>query len=332
MRIALDERFRDVARGRLNGHDIAFYQSGVPSGRFAERHEFLAQVGDAAVLGCGGGGPWPFDAQVLDALPNLKFIHKIGVGTNWFDVDALTRRGVLLANNAGLNAMSVADHLIMLTLMCLRGALGPMIKLRQGEWVCVPPDQIVELEDAAVGVVGFGSIGSQVVRRVLAFGDVDVFVHRRRPLDPAAAPGRVRQAPLDDLLRQCEVVILCVPLTGETDKLIGARELAVMKRGSVLINGSRGRVVDEAALYDALTCGHLRAAASDVFEEEPVRPDNPLLRLPNFLGTPHMAGRSRRNSPRQLEEALLNIKRFLAGERPVRLFNPQALDRAADRP
>lgn len=321
IRVALDERFRDVARDRLNGCEIVFYTSGVPKGTFASREEFLAQVGHATALGCGGGGPWPFDEQILNGLPNLKFIHKIGAGTNWFDVDALTRRGVLLANNAGLNAMSVADHLVMLMLICLRGAFEPMTRLRQGEWMWAPPDQIVELEDATVGIVGFGSIGSQVARRVLAFGDVTVLAHQRRPLDPATASHRVRQATLDELLQQSGVVVLCVPLTDETNKLIGARELGMMKRGSILINGSRGRVVDEAALHDALVSGHLRAAASDVFEEEPIRPDNALVRLPNFIGTPHMAGRSRRNSPRQLEEALLNINRFLAGERPVRLVN-----------
>jgi phosphoglycerate dehydrogenase-like enzyme len=326
MRIALDERFRDVAHEHLRDHEIAFYTSGFPTGSFAEPDEFLAQVGDATVLGCGGGGPWPFDEHILSALPNLRFIHKIGAGTNWFDLDALKRRGVLLANNAGLNAMSVADHLVMLMLLCLRGAIEPIVSLRNGQWMFVPPDQIVELEDATVGIVGFGRIGSQVARRVLAFGDVKVRAHQRRPLDPATTPRQVRQTTLDDLLRQSDVVVLCVPLTQETNRLIGARELTLMKPGSVLINGSRGRVVDEAALCDALTSGHLRAAASDVFEEEPVRPDNPLLRLTNFIGTPHMAGRSRRNSPRQLEEALRNINRFLAGERPERLVNPDILE------
>jgi phosphoglycerate dehydrogenase-like enzyme len=99
-----------------------------------------------------------------------------------------------------------------------------------------------------------------------------------------------------------------------------------MKAGAVLINGSRGGVVDEKALYDALASGHLGAAASDVFEKEPTPPDHPLLQLPNFIGTPHMAGRSRRNSPRQLEQALQNINRFLEGERPERLVNPEIYD------
>ena len=324
-RIALDERFRAVADQHLHDREIVFYTSGFPGGRFAEPEEFLAQVGDAAVLGCGAGAPWLFDDRILSALPHLRFIHKIGAGTNWFDLGALNRHGVLLANNAGLNAMSVADHLIMLTLLCLRGAIDPIVRLRSGQWMFVPPDQIVELEDVTVGIIGFGHIGSHVARRVLGFGDVTVLAHQRRPLDSASTLGRVRQVTLDDLLRQSDVVLLCVPLTRETDRLIGARELALMKRGSVLINGSRGRVVDEAALCDALISGHLRAAASDVFEEEPVRPDNPLLRLPNFIGTPHMAGRSRRNSPRQLEEALQNINRFLAGDRPLRLINPEVL-------
>lgn len=295
-------------------------------GKFAEPSEFLAQVGNADVLGCGGGAPWPFDQGIVDALPRLKYIQKIGAGTDWFDVEVLNRRGILLANNAGLNAPSVADHLVTLMLMCLRSVLDPILAMRRGEWVLVPPNRIVEVEAATIGIIGQGNIGSQVTRRVLGFGDVQVLVHQRRQLDPGSMPPGVRWAPLDELLRECDVVIVSVPLTAETEGLIGARELAMMKPGSFLVNGSRGRVVDEGALYDALVSGHLGGAGTDVFEEEPTPPDNPLLALPNFIGTPHMAGRSRRNSPRQLELALQNIGRFLAGERPDRLVNPQILE------
>lgn len=341
MRIALDERYQDVAHQYVHGHEIVFYKSGVsaslvagrPSSgrmteeRFATPDEFLEQVGDSEVLGCGGGGPWPFDERIINALPRLRFIQKIGAGIDWFDLDALNRRGILLATNAGLNATSVADHLVMLMLLCLRSALDPILSLRNGEWVFVPPNRIVEVEDATVGIIGFGKIGLQIARRVLAFGEVRVLAHRRRPLDPATTPQGVRAAKLDELLRECEVVVVCLPLTPGTDGLIGARELALMKPGSVLINGSRGHVVDETALHDALASGHLKAAASDVFAEEPPSPDNPLLRLPNFMGTPHMAGRSRRNSPRQIEQALENINVFLAGGRPQRLVNPDVLER-----
>jgi phosphogluconate 2-dehydrogenase len=324
-RIALDERFRDVAYGQFAGHEVVFFQSGFPDGPFVNRDQFLEQVAGVHVLGCGAGGPWRFDERVVASLPALRFIHKIGAGTNWFDVAALTGHGVLLANNAGLNAVSVADHLVMLMLLCLRSALDPIVKLRQGSWVFVPPSDIIELEDTTVGIVGFGSIGSQVARRVLAFGNTNVLVHQRRRLDAAAGRAGVRQVPLDELLRESDVVVLCVPLTHETESLIGARQLASMKRGAILINGSRGRIVDEAALYDAMASGHLRAAASDVFAEEPVSPDQPLLKLANFIGTPHMAGRSRRNSPRQVEWMIANIRKFLAGEQPDRLVNPEVL-------
>ena len=327
MRIVLDECFRDIAHLHIKGHDVEFYRSGVRSGAFADPEEFLQQVGDADVLGCGGPGPWPFDEGIIRALPRLRFVHKIGSGTNWFDVSALSSHGVLLATNAGLNAMSVADHLVMLMLLSLRSAFDPILSMRQGAWTFVPPDRIIEVEDTTVGIIGFGSVGSEVARRVLGFGNVTVLAHQRRPLNPSAAPPGVRWAPFDELLRQCDVVIVCVPLTHETDHLLGARALASMRPGSILINGSRGRVVDETALFDALTSGQLRAAASDVFDQEPVRPDNPLLQLPNFIGTPHMAGRSRRNSPRQLAQALENINRFLSGERPHRLVNPEILDR-----
>jgi phosphogluconate 2-dehydrogenase len=314
MRIALDQRFRDVAHRQIQGHEIVFYDS-------ATSAAFLTTAGDAQVLGCAGPAPWRFDEQIIAALPNLRFIHKIGAGTDWFDVEALNRHGVLLATNTGLNAISVADHLVMLMLICLRSAIDPIVAMRRGEWVHVPADRIVEVEDAAVGIIGLGKIGSQVARRVLAFGEVRVLGHQRSPIDSKTTPG-VRSATLDELLRESDIVFVCVPLTSETHKLIGTRELALMKPGSMLINASRGRVVDESALYDALASGHLRAAASDVFEIEPTPPDNPLLKLLNFIGTPHMAGRSRRNSPRQLMLALENINVFLAGQRPERLINP----------
>ena len=325
MRIGLDERFRDVAHQHLAAHELAFYRSGVPQGVFATRDEFLEQVGDVHVLGCGGGGPWPFDELIVRALPNLRFIHKIGSGTNWFDVDALTRHGVLLANNAGLNATSVADHLVMLTLLCLRSAVNAIIGLRSGRWEYVPPPDIREVAEITAGIIGYGNIGTQVARKLAALGCQSVIVNRRKRPEPASLPAGVRWAPLVELLSEADVVIVCAPLTSDTDGLLGARELARMKRGSILVNGSRGRVVDESALYEALTSGHLRAAASDVFAEEPVSPNNPLLKRPEFIGTPHMAGRSRRNSPRQLEEALKNINRFLTGERPERLVNPEVL-------
>jgi phosphoglycerate dehydrogenase-like enzyme len=326
MRIGLDERFREAPHEHVSGHDLAFYRSGVPEGVFATRDEFLEQVGDVNALACGAGAPWPFDEHVVRALPNLRFIHKIGSGTNWFDVEALTRHGILLANNAGLNATSVADHLLMLTLLCLRSAVTPIVALRSGRWEFVPPAEILEVSEITAGIIGYGNIGSQVARRLLACGCPNILVHRRARPEPASLPDGVRWTQLVEVLAEADVVIVCVPLTRDTEGLLGARELARMKRGSILINGSRGRVVDESALYEALSSGHLRAAACDVFAEEPVKPENPLLNQPGFVGTPHMAGRSRRNSPRQLEAALKNINRFLSGQRPERLVNPEALN------
>jgi phosphogluconate 2-dehydrogenase len=338
MRIVLDERYRDVAHQYLQGHEIAFYDSGRSAsmdsdtaGGFDDPHRFLAQVENADILACGAGAAFPFDEGIITCLPRLQYIQKIGAGTDWFDIEALNRHGVLLANNAGLNSTSIADHLVMLILMCLRSVLDGVLPMREGKWPLVPPNRIIEVEATTIGIVGFGKIGSGVARRLLGFGDVRVLAHQRRPLDPAITPPGVRYATLNELLSECDVLVVCVPLTVETDRLIGARELALMKPGSVLVNGSRGRIVDERALYDALASGHLGAAASDVFEVEPTPPDNPLLQLGNFIGTPHMAGRSRRNSPRQLEMALRNISLFLAGGRPERLVNPELLDRGVAR-
>ena len=128
------------------------------------------------------------------------------------------------------------------------------------------------------------------------------------------------------------MVTLHVPLTDQTRGLIGAAEIALMKPKSVLINTARGKVVDEQALYTALTSGHLRAAGLDVFAQEPVSPDNPLPRLQNVYATPHMAGFTAETGPLQIEGTLANIERFVAGQRPERLINPEVLLKPTDQP
>jgi phosphoglycerate dehydrogenase-like enzyme len=265
--------------------------------------------------------------EFIDGIPDLKFIHKTGSGLDWFDVPLLTERGILLANNDGFNAGSVSEHVVLLILLCLRNTFDHLTEMRRGRWSqAAPPGDVLSLEDKTVGIIGLGQIGSNIARRVHGFG-ARVVAFQPNPLPSAGILGDVRWLELDELLRTSDVVVPSVPLTAATAGLIGAPQLALMKPSAVLINCSRGPVVDESALYDALVSDRLRAAGLDVFNREPVSADNRLLGLRNVFATPHVAGHSSELEATQVAGALDNVERFLSGRRPLRLANPELLDR-----
>ena len=268
--------------------------------------------------------PFPFDRALLAQAPGLQFIHKTGTGVDWYPIPLLDEAGILLANNAGFNATAVAEHTVMLMLLCLRGGVANFAKWRGGVWERSTPYEPVLLEGKTVGVVGLGAIGQHVARAVLGMGaQVVATQHRPHPL-PAGLES-VTLLPLDDLLQQSDIVTLHVPLTDDTRALIGARELALMKPTATLINTSRGKVIDEPALVSALQAGRLRAAGLDVLAQEPTPPDNPLLAMPNVVVTPHIGGGAAEINTRQVEGALDNAARFAAGNLPERLINPELL-------
>jgi phosphoglycerate dehydrogenase-like enzyme len=175
-----------------------------------------------------------------------------------------------------------------------------------------------------------GAIGCEVAKRMVAFG-TRILAYRRRPLLEVAILGGVGWLPLDDLLRESDVVTVNVPLTEKTEGMIGARELALMKPTCVLINTSRGRVIDERALYEALVEGRLLAAGLDVFQQEPTPTDNPLLKLENVFATPHISGRSVETRLGQIAATMQDITSFLAGRKPRYVINPEILEQGTAR-
>ena len=194
--------------------------------------------------------------------------------------------------------------------------------MRSGIVNRVPPAHGgIGIEGKTVGIIGLGQIGTHAARRFAVAG-AKIVAHGRHPREEPTIPGGVTWLPLDDLLRTSDVVVPCVPLTPETRRLIGARELALMKPTAVLVNCSRGRVLDERALYEALATRHIRAAGLDVFEQDPVPSDNPLLTLDNVLATPHIAGAT----ADQVSGLIENLELFATGRRPRRLANPEILD------
>jgi phosphoglycerate dehydrogenase-like enzyme len=278
--------------------------------------EVIALLGDAVGVIASND---PFTADAFDACPNLKVIARTGVGVDTIDVPAATRAGVLIATAPGTNEETVADHTLALMLALVRRLVEHDRSLREHRWDragSITPNDMV---GATVGVIGSGAIGRAVIRRVLAFGS-RVLVY-----DPALTvpPDGTVLVALDALLSQSDVVTLHVPLLDQTRGLIGTRELALMKPTAVLVNASRGGVVDEIALADALRSRRLAAAGLDVFAEEPPF-DSELLDLPNVLVTPHVAGISHRSIAAMNEMATRAVIAVLSGEVPPNVVNTVA--------
>lgn len=312
-----DDRVEPAVADRFPGHEVRIFGA-----RSSTAEAFVEQARGARAIGVRRIAGFEIDRAVVEALPELQFLHKSGTGTDWLDLPALSEHGVLVATNNGFNAASVADHIVLLTQLCLRGTLEKLLQMRSGIVNRVPPAQgAIGIEGKTVGIIGLGQIGTNAARRFAAAG-ATIVAHGRHPREEPTIPGGVAWLPLDDLLRASDVVVPCVPLSPETERLIGARELALMKPTAVLVNCSRGRVLDERALYEALASRRIRAAGLDVFEQDPVPSDNPLLTLDNVLATPHIAGAT----ADQVSGLVENLALFAAGRRPQRLANPQILD------
>ena len=256
------------------------------------------------------------DESILAQCPNLKWVGIIATGTDNLDLEVCRRHGVAVANVPGYSTYSVAQMTFSLLLAICQCAERYNHAMKAGHWQLDIPAEYgllpqMELLDKTFGVYGYGSIGRQTARIARAFGmNVLSYSRTRRPEGEALA----RYVDLDTLLAQSDFVSLHCPLTPATAKLINADTLAKMKDGAILINTSRGGLVDEAAVKAALESGRLRAAAVDVVSEEPITTDNPLLTAPNCIITPHMAWAPLESRQRLLDCVVENIRCFLEGK------------------
>ena len=239
-------------------------------------------------------GSKPFTARVLAAAPHLKVIAKNGAGVDSVDIEEATQRGIAVMVASGANADAVAEHSIALMLALIRDLAGLDRKVRAGGWEGAGY-QGRDFRGSRVGIVGFGSIGRATARMAAALG-ADVIVHRRSAAacgSSSAGDFRI-ETDFDRLLADVDILSLHCPLTEETRGLIGARDLALMKPGALLVNTARGPVVDELALIEALKTGHLGGAGLDTFAAEPIESGNALLQCPNAILTPRVAGVTRK--------------------------------------
>ncbi len=274
-----------------------------------DKDTFLREMRDADVL---LHVLEPVTAAVIDVARRLRLIQKIGIGVNTIDLDAARRRGIAVCNMPGTNTQAVAEMTLLLMLATLRGLAQLDDQTRAGKgWELEPKmsDDLGELSGRTVGLVGFGAVARRLVPMLQAIGAKVVYTSRQAVPDAA-----IPYQPLLELLSIADVLSLHLPLTAETTGVIDAAAFAAMKRGSILINTARGPLVDEVALRDALTGGHLRGAGLDVFSHEPLSPDDPLLRRPNVVVTPHLAWLTTETLERSLAVITENCRRLDAGE------------------
>jgi D-3-phosphoglycerate dehydrogenase / 2-oxoglutarate reductase len=249
-------------------------------------------------------------AEVLERPGRLKLIGRAGVGVDNIDVEAASRKGIVVMNTPGGNSVAVAELTIGLMLALLRQLVPATITTRAGRWEKKKFGGGHELFRKTVGLLGFGSIGQLVAQRCIAFGTT-VIAYDPHPVEASRRMG-AQIVPLDEVFRRADIVSLHLPLAEGTMNLVGRAQLSVMRKGSYLVNCARGGIVDEGALAEALRDGTLAGAAMDVFATEPVPPDHPLLSLDNFLCTPHLGASTQEGQlacASQLAEQLVEYAR-----------------------
>ncbi|KVN95761.1 NAD(P)-dependent oxidoreductase [Burkholderia ubonensis] len=266
---------------------------------------------------------------MLERAPRLKAWSTISVGYDNFDVADLTRRGIVLAHTPDVLTESTADTVFSLILASARRVVELAEWVKAGRWHhSIGPDLYgTDVQGKTIGVVGLGRIGAAVARRAALGFRMRVLYTNRSAQPDAEAQYGARRVALDALLAESDFVCLQVPLSDETRHLIGAAEFAKMKRGAILINASRGPVVDEAALIDALRAGTIRGAGLDVFEREPLAADSPLLRMNNVVALPHIGSATHETRHAMARCAAENLVGALAGTLRVNLVNPDVLTR-----
>jgi glyoxylate reductase len=270
----------------------------------------------------------PIDATVLDTGKRLRIVAQMAVGYDNIDVAAATERGVLVTNTPGVLTETTADLAFALLLATARRVVEGDRLVRTGGWKTWHPSFLLgrDVHGATLGIVGLGQIGLAVARRARGF-DMRILCHDRVPNPGAEAEVGSEHVDLERLLRESDFVSLHVPLSPETRHLIGERELSLMKPTAVLVNASRGAVVDQQALYAALKDGRIAAAGLDVAEVEPIPLDDPLLTLNNVVITPHVGSASVATRAKMAEMAVESILQAFRGETATHCVNPEALSR-----
>lgn len=269
----------------------------------------------------------PFTGEIIEQADSLKVISRHGVGVDNIDIESASRKGIFVLNTPGVNDVSVAEHTIAIML-----ALSKRIKdidnaVRTGNFSIREEYSIIDIDGKALGIIGFGRIGSLVAKKCRNAFNMKILVY-----DPYVDRERVKEVDgelvdLETLLRESDFICIHTPLNNETKGLIGERELRMMKPSSFIINMARGPIWDEKAVARAITEGWIMGAGTDVFVEEPPRIDNPLLGLNNTVLSPHMAALTKECVIRMAVESAQGVIDVLTGKKPKSIVNYPLLEK-----
>lgn len=281
----------------------------------SDNPDFLPALADASYMVCYPHVPMgpEFHAEAMD----LKLVQLLSAGYDRVDIEAARSAGRPVCNNGGANAISVAEHAMMLMLTVARRVIWQHDNVSGGRWRGNGPSpRMYELAGKTLGIIGLGNIGKKVAKRAQAFGMNVHYFDIVRLSEDREDQLNVRFRLLREILAECDVISLNLPLNESSQHMIGKAELELMKPTAILVNTARGPIIDEKALYDHLVAGRIFGAGLDVFDQEPTPPDNPLLKLDNVVLTAHFAGPTWDNHVARFRNAFDNVQRVERGELP----------------
>jgi glyoxylate reductase len=267
------------------------------------------------------------DAEVFDAAPNLKIVAQMAVGFDNIDIPEATKRGIYVTNTPEVLTDTTADFAWALLMAVARRVVEADKYVRAGQWKVGWHPSMMQGRDAygaTIGIVGAGRIGYAVAKRATGFS-MKILFYDVIPRPEMEKDFGAKKVDLDTLFKESDFVSIHVPLMKETFHLVNAEKLKLMKKTAYLINNSRGPVVDEKALYEALKEGRIAGAGLDVFEQEPTPLDNPLLRLDNVVVAPHISSASYETRSKMAEMVADNLVAFFEGRKPPNLVNPDVM-------
>ncbi|WP_018132282.1 2-hydroxyacid dehydrogenase [Effusibacillus pohliae] len=289
------------------------------------RHVLLEQVADASGIYTNVSDK--IDKEVFDNAPLLKVVSTMAVGFDNIDVSEATKRGIPVGYTPGVLTETTADLTFALLMATARRIVEGADYIRQGKWKSWGPMVLTgqDVYGATIGIIGLGRIGEAVARRATGFG-MKILYHNRHRRPEVEERLNARYCSLEELLQASDFVVLLAPSSPETYRMIGEREFSLMKPNAIFINTSRGRNVDESALYRALCDNKIWAAGLDVFEEEPIAADHPLLSLPNVVALPHIGSASIATRTKMAVLAAENLLAGLQGQKLKHTANPEVYD------
>ncbi|MFJ8234209.1 2-hydroxyacid dehydrogenase [Ureibacillus sp. NPDC094379] len=268
------------------------------------------------------GSGLKIDKELLDQAPQLKIVCNTSVGYDNLDIEELSARGIMATNTPDVLNDTVADTLIGLLLATARRIPEMDQLVKNGGWKSMIGEELfgVDVHHKVLGIIGMGAVGTTIAKRAHLGFDMQILYHNRSRNEEAEKQYGATYCSLDELLKQSDYVCLMTPLTPATENMIGKREFELMKETAIFINGSRGKTVDEEALVHALKTGEILAAGLDVFVEEPVQPDHPLLSLENVVTLPHIGSATYETRMKMAMLGATNLVAGLQGKTPPNLI------------